>query len=131
MALTPAYGVDASVTLPSGIGFMANAFSYNLSQSYAEVVRFGVVDAAGKGAVRRVNGIISGITSYGAANQFPGHSAITQASQALTLTFATGCFFIFNAVFTALSLNVALEQATGTVLGFTRDGTTTEVWASP
>lgn len=130
MAQTPLFGVQASVTLPSGIGCLFNAFSYGLTQSYAEAIGFGYQDAQGYGAIRRASGVLSGVTTNGTANNVPGHAAIIQAPASLTLTFLTGCTLVFNMVFTALNMGVALENADQSSYGYTRSGSTTETWVT-
>ena len=132
MAITGAsvlYGTSAAVgvALPSGMGGLMNSFTYNLSQSAAEATGFGFQDAFTRGAVRRATGTVSGhpVTGQSLA---PGTTSITQASQPTTLTYTTGNTMAFNAVYTQISLGVALEATDTLTYGFTRDGATTETW---
>ena len=132
MASIPIMGTDATVSLPSGMGCGSffNAFSYNLTQSTAEAVGFGQLDAITRGAVRRASGTVGGVLTKGTSNDAPAHTKFVSASAGCTLSFLTGCTFSFNAVFSGLNVGVAVEAFDQSAYSWVRDGATTETWVT-
>lgn len=92
MAQTVAWGSGASVTWPTGIGFMANSSRVNVSQSIAEAVGFGLAWALVQGMVKRYTAAMSGVLTYGTTSDQPALT-MTKAGVAVTITFSSGCTF--------------------------------------
>ena len=131
MAEVDLSGFNGSVTLPSGIGGKASAFTIRRTMNTKPTNRYGG-DRFGRmrGGIITIGGDITVFLRMGASNTSPGIVNPTADGAALTLTLETGCTLTGTALFPDLNINHNFEDpAIQGTYSYVFNGVATESWA--
>jgi hypothetical protein len=131
MAETDLSGFNGDVTLPSGHGGEAFAWTLNSTMNKKDVSRYGGNRFAQKrGGIIEITGTISVRMRMGAANTAPGLTAPAADGSLLTLTAETGCTYSGTALFDGSINHSFTDPAIDMTYNFEFTGTVTETWAT-
>lgn len=132
-----AWGTGASVTFPTGQGFLAASVRLAIRQGVTTATGFQQGWRAKQGTVKEYTVTIGGVLTYGTSSDdfYGGASAITMpvAGAIVTITFASGCTFSDTMVQSDANAGTSIEStgdASYTFEGPTSlAGPTTVAWA--
>ncbi len=105
MALTPATGVDGSVTL-TGHAASFNSWTLNISQALVDVTGYGDTFAKNVGGLKFGSWTASGTLEYDAASTAPAADDLEKtAITDIVFQVAAGCTYTFDGIITSASLS--------------------------
>ncbi len=126
-----AWGDGASVTFPSGMGFMAASARISLRQGIMTATGFGKAWRSKHGGVKEYSVAIAGVLTYGSTNDALT-ATMAAGGVAITITFASGCTFSDTMVQSENTAGASRESAGDAAYSFegpTTDSGPTVTWA--